>query len=186
MSRLIVLLIAVVLAAGCSSVRVTQDYAKSAEFARYQAFAWATPSHPESDDPRLANPLLHERIHVAVEDALAARGFRVVEDAAAADLLIRYHTAVRSRVEYQRSGVTIGTGYYSGRVGYGVALDYPYGSREYDEGTLIIDFLDPTTGDLVWRGTGVRPLEETPTPERRDEIVRDVVERILAQYPPKK
>jgi hypothetical protein len=185
MSRLIVLLIAVVLAAGCSSVRVTQDYAKGAEFARYQAFAWATPSHPESDDPRLANPLLHERIHAAVEDGLRARGFRLV-NAAEADLLMRYHTAVRSRVEYQRSGVTIGTGYYSGRVGYGLALDYPYGSRDYDEGTLIIDFLDPATGDLVWRGTGVRPLEETPTPERRDEIVRDVVERILAQYPPTK
>ena len=185
MLRLIVIAVAVMLMAGCSSVRVTQDYAKTAAFDGYQAFAWASPAHSPSEDPRLDNPLLHERIQKAVENTLMARGYRMV-DAGEADVLIHYDTVVRSRVEYQRSGVTIGTGYYSGRVGYSVAMDYPYGSREYDEGTLIIDFLDPATGDLVWRGTGVRPLEETPTPERRDEIVNDVVERILAQYPPKK
>lgn len=183
MSRTLTLTLLLLLLAGCSSVRVTQDYAKTAAFADYQSFAWAQPAHPETGDPRLDNPLLHERIQEAIEVTLQERGFRMVEPENA-DLLIRYHTAVRSRVEYQRSSVTIGTGYYSGRAGVGIAMDYPYGSREYDEGTLIIDFVTPQSGELIWRGTGVRPLEETPSPERRDEVVSDVVQRILDQYPP--
>ena len=183
MSRLVTLMLTALLLVGCSSVRVTQDYARDADFSSYRSFAWAQPSHVETGDPRLDNPLLNERIREAIETTLTARGYSLVATEQA-DFLVRYHTVVRSRVEYQRSGVTVGSGYYTGRAGVGVALDFPYGSREYDEGTLIIDFLQPQTGDLIWRGTGVRPLEDTPTPERRDEIVYDVVQRILAQYPP--
>ncbi|HEV56981.1 MAG TPA: DUF4136 domain-containing protein [Phycisphaerales bacterium] len=185
MPRLLLLLSLALLMAGCSSVRVTQDYEKTADFASYQAFAWSEPRHVETGDPRLDDPLLHARIQRAIETELTARGYRFVP-AAEADLLVRYHALVQGRIETSRSSVALGTGYWWRRAGVGVAMDYPYGSREYDEGSLLIDFLSPASGELVWRGTGVRSVEDTPSSEERDRVVADVVKRVLDQYPPRK
>ena len=186
MVRPLLLVSLLLLLAGCSSVRVTQDYAKTADFSAYRVFAWDMPRHRETGDPRLDDPLVHRRIQQAIESQLAARGYRFVAEPAQADLLVRYHTLMEDRIEASHSSVTVGTGYWWSRTGVAVGLDYPYGAREYDEGTLLIDFVTPGSGELIWRGTGVRPLADAPTPEERDEIVNDVVQRILAQYPPGK
>ncbi len=58
--------------------------------------------------------------------------------------------------------------------------------REYTEGTLIIDFVDPKADQLIWRGTGQSRLSESKTPEERTENINEAVAKILAQFPPKK
>ena len=185
MFRTLSLLLLAGLLSACSSVQVTQDYDKQADLAALKTYAWVPEPPKETGDPRIDNPLQHERIRAAIDSTLAEKGFTQV-DGADADFLVAYHIAVRSRVEYQRSSVTIGTGYYTGRSGVGIALDYPYGAREYDEGSLLIDFLAPADRKLLWRGSGVRPVSETPDPAKRDEITTDVVQRILKQFPPQK
>jgi hypothetical protein len=57
---------------------------------------------------------------------------------------------------------------------------------EYEEGTLILDFIDGTSENLVWRGTGQKALDDTPAPpEEQERRLRSVVAQILAQFPPK-
>jgi hypothetical protein len=52
--------------------------------------------------------------------------------------------------------------------------------RQYKQGTLIIDLIDASTKELVWRGVGKSEI----TNEDREEQIKQVVSDILAKYPP--
>ena len=67
------------------------------------------------------------------------------------------------------------TGYYGPR-----SVDVQY----YEEGTLIIDVIDPGENRLVWRGSATRVLDRAMTPERADEIVLEAVRKIFDRFPP--
>ena len=54
----------------------------------------------------------------------------------------------------------------------------------YEEGTLIIDVIDPGENRLVWRGSATRVLDRAMTPERADEIVLEAVQKIFDRFPP--
>ena len=51
------------------------------------------------------------------------------------------------------------------------------------EGNLVIDFRDPSTRSLVWRGVA---SEEEPNPAKLAEKVDDMVRKSIAKYPPGK
>lgn len=50
------------------------------------------------------------------------------------------------------------------------------------EGTLILDFIDQKTKELVWQGQGTGYL--TQNRDKKDAVIKEFVNRILAQYPP--
>ena len=58
-------------------------------------------------------------------------------------------------------------------------------SLQAGEGTLIIDMIDASTKQLVWRGSATGVLDENPSPEKVTQNVNNAVAAILAQYPPK-
>ncbi|MDH3521427.1 MAG: DUF4136 domain-containing protein [Myxococcales bacterium] len=168
----------VALLSGCSSVRVTSDFDPNANFSALQGYAWLAASQPPTGDPRLDNTLLDARIRNAIEAELGKRGHRKVAPAAA-DFLVAYYVAVESKVDVE----TIYRSY--GRAGWGGGGSADTVVREYEEGTLLVDLLQPQSGDLLWRGTAQTRLRDARTPEARDKYVKEVVGRLLAAYPPK-
>jgi hypothetical protein len=56
--------------------------------------------------------------------------------------------------------------------------------EQYEEGTLVIDFVDSPARRLVWRGAGTRRLSRDPQPDRLTQRVNEAVDDILAQFPP--
>ena len=56
--------------------------------------------------------------------------------------------------------------------------------RNYEEGTLFIDFIDPTTRQLQWRGMVSKRLSSKRTSAERDKLIRESVEAVLATFPP--
>ncbi len=56
---------------------------------------------------------------------------------------------------------------------------------QYEEGTLLIDFVDTAARRLVWRGSGTRRLSRDPQPDRVTKRVNEAVDEILGQFPPK-
>ena len=50
----------------------------------------------------------------------------------------------------------------------------------------MIDFIDAGSGNLLWRGTGVRRLRTESGPEEITQEVNEIVEKILTQFPPQK
>jgi len=55
---------------------------------------------------------------------------------------------------------------------------------QYEEGTLVIDFVDMAKQELVWRGVGTGALSESPSVEERTANINNAVTQILDQFPP--
>lgn len=55
---------------------------------------------------------------------------------------------------------------------------------EYEEGSLILDFVDPKTKNLIWRGSGKAQVDSAMTPESRDKLINEAVAKILKNFPP--
>ena len=57
---------------------------------------------------------------------------------------------------------------------------------QYEEGTLLLDFVSPRDRQLIWRGSAQSRLRDIKTPEKREARVREVVGKILERFPPGK
>jgi hypothetical protein len=57
-------------------------------------------------------------------------------------------------------------------------------TRTYDEGTLLIDVLEPGSQRLLWRGVGRAEVHRISDPAKREERLREAVAKILERFPP--
>jgi len=159
--------------AGCSPVyQVAYDYDESLDTARLSTYQWL----PPADEAGL-NSLDAGRIKNAVNAELKLKGLRAVSEDpdfhVTADIVTKEKRVIRDWG---------GPFYYPYRWSY-------YGPRtidyyQYQEGTFILDFIDPATNKLLWRGTAKAELDDADTPEKRDALIPEVVRKILANFPP--
>lgn len=186
-SRLKATLLAVSLGAGCAGQQATYDYDNAVDFGKYRRWTWLPQSESKpSGDPRIDSPLMRQRIEAAVTRTLETRGYAKSE-AQAADFDVGYLVMIENRVDTSGVSTSIGFGRSSGGSGVGISIGGPATRpREYEEGTLIIDVRDKDSGKLVWRGTSTRRLGRARTPEESEQIVNEIVEEILANFPPKR
>jgi hypothetical protein len=172
---------------GCSSLQVSSDYAPDADFGKYKTFGWPGGDRPP-EDALAKNPLVAKRIEMSINNALKAKGFELMETGKP-DLVIITHAGVQEKMQVTTSSYGGYYGGYGGYGGYGMYDPWGYGGTQtdvsyYDEGTLIIDFVDVEAKDLVWRGTATKTLEDVSDPERMQKNIDKVVEKMLATFPP--
>jgi len=174
MRALLAPLLAAALAAAlcaCSSLDTSFDYDTAADFKRLSTYTWI-----ESTGSSQPTSLTLQRVHAAVDEALAARGYRA--DGQAPDFLVAAHISTAERTQVTDWGYT-----YAPRGAW-------YGARDidvytYQEGTLILDVVDAASRALMWRGTASRMVDPKWTPEEREKIVREAVAELLQRFPPK-
>ncbi len=179
------LLIVVLLLAfsACSSIEVTSDHDPKANFSAYHTYNWAPGPQQSTGDPRLDKTLLDSRIREAVERQLTAKGL-TKDSGAKPDLLVAYHVAVRGK-----QGVTTvsDASWYQPGWGYrGGGGGGPTYASDYEEGTLILDLLNASNRQLVWRGSAQAEVKENISPDKRQERINEAVQKILERFPPKK
>ena len=168
--------VAVIVAAflgGCSTIQVTTEYDRSARFDGLSSYAWAPQSETERTDPLLIGTPLDSRIRTAVDVELAKRGYRPVAGGTP-DFLVAYHAALARKIDL--SSMRRGAGR---RVGYADPM-----TRTYDEGTLLIDVLEPGSQRLLWRGVGRAEVHRISDPAKREQRLREAVAKILERFPP--
>jgi hypothetical protein len=163
--------------AACSSVQVKQDWDPNANFSGLHTWNWQSSTPALTGNPRLDDPLVHSRIQSALAATLRSKGY--AQTASKPDFLVTYHVAIQQKLDAQ----TIYTGYGPYRGWYGVGGTQTV-VDQYDLGTLLVDFIDPGTNNVIWRGTAESRLQELKTPEEREARVKDAVERLLNQFPP--
>ena len=151
----------------CSSVTVKSDYDREANFALYKTFDFL----PHRSRLGFAS-LNQKRIEAAVEQELIAKGYER-QSASEPDFLIAYHTNVRDKVDVDTYGYHYGL--------YGRRYRTYTTMREYQQSTLVMDFIDAQTKDLIWRGWA---KDEVSDPEGAEEKIDDTVVKILSNYPP--
>ncbi len=183
----VLLACALVWMTGCASLDVRSDWDSTVDFSGFQRFHWVEPPRHENADPFADNDLLRKRVRLAVFRTLEERGYRPVGSAEEADFLVTWDVTLEERLRV--SGGHLG-GYYSGPR-YPFHSGYPGyagagGSstvRSDQDSTLLIDFLEARTNQLVWRGWA---NEVVGTRDRvRDlEDVEKGVRQILEAFPP--
>ena len=165
--------------AACSSVQVKSDWDPEASFADLHTWAWQSSTPVLTGDARLDDPLVHKRIQAAIRTALDGRGYRQLLEGKP-DFEVAYHVAINRKLDAQ----TIYTGYGPYR-GWGMG-----GTRtivdEYEVGTLMIDVVSPVTKAVIWRGTAQSRLQDLRTPEEREKRAQEVVDQVLARFPPER
>lgn len=154
----------------CSSTNVTTDYDRQADFTKYKSFGWMPVPDRTTMNPLLRNSLTRKHVENAVSQTLAAKGMEA--NATSPDVLVAYHLGVKEKID------VTSWGYGYGRWGAwgGSNVDV----RQYKEGTMVIDLIDASTKELVWRGVG-RGAVGSGDPETK---IREAVDEILSHYPP--
>lgn len=177
----LLMLTAIILMAGCSAVQVNQDYDPATDFQSMTVYDWMTATQEKTGDLRIDNPLRDARIRAAVERHLQEKGYLKTAEKDPT-FLVSYQYVLRQRVESDNSGIGFGIGSY-GRHG-GIAIGTGNSVREYDQGSLVIDFVDPTSKTLLWRGSGDQRFQEYDDPEKTSRDIDTLVNKILSQFPP--
>ena len=187
--RLLSALAALALASGCSGIKVNSDFDPDIDFSGLRSYRWISQEPAvEGADPQTDNSLLDRRIRRAVDDTMATKGYVGVADgdAGEADFLVSYHIGVQQKLDVET--IHTGYGYGYGRRGWYGGYGGPTTTRvdQYEEGTLLLDFVSPSDRQLIWRGSAQSRLRDIKTPEKREARVREVVGKILERFPPGK
>jgi hypothetical protein len=176
---------------GCSTIEIYSDYDPWANFSGLKTFSWIPGPQKETGDPRIDNPLLDAHIRNAVEDQLALNGFEK-KGTEKPDFWIGYHAAIDRKLGAQTINhfyaYPPGWAWEHYRTPYvppGMAITETE-IFYYDEGTLILDVVDPETRKLIWRGSAQAEVKYATNPEKRNERIKEAVRRILERFPPKK
>lgn len=177
--------------AGCASTfKATYDHDVGHDFSNYQTFAWISKNPMKvSTAVSSVNPLLEPRIMSALDNALAAKGYRWVAEAKSADFVISFTIGSREEIKvdsYPSMSVGYGAG-YPGHWGWGGSY-YGYGAtevsvRQYTKGMLAVDIFDVKDRRPVWHGVATKTINESDR-ENLDETVKAAVDAIVAGFPP--
>lgn len=150
---------------GCSGIQVQTDYDRDRDFSRYTSFAWYNPPAPATTGLGVTlDEDMQRRLMRRVGERLEQRGLQP-STPLAADLRLRYLVTVEERVQFNDP-------FYVHDV-----------RTTYEEGSLVLEFVDANTGNLAWRGVGRARLRESASPEAQIERMEKAVDAVLDRYP---
>lgn len=168
--HLLSLMIAIIaiIYAGCSSITVNQDYNTSFDFSKWKTFGFIPIPASAGIDQINAT-----RVGDAIKKQLLAKGYKLEEPA---DFGVAIVFSKQTVTDVQSYGYGYGYGYWGGAGGVDVT--------QYEQGTLLIDFINMEDNQLEWRGSGQGALQDNPSVEDRMANIDTAVAQILAQFPP--
>lgn len=176
------LIVATASLVGCASgPSVSSVASPSADFSYYRTYGF----HPDVDQTgNLGERTVYaEIIKGQIGQEMQARGYRF---SSAPDLLINFRLFGEERIE-TRSTPQMSMGYSRGPYGYsgyGWGVGYSTTSqevRQYTQGTLVIDFVDPRQNAQVWTGQAVDRVTEDGL-RNPEAPLREAVRLIMDQY----
>lgn len=179
--RLTLGLVLIVTMSGCgSSVQVVSDHDPAADFSSYQTYQWV----PELEEGEMQLGLIQREIKRAIDAELGQRSMRQVQSNP--DVYVVFHASIEERITgatIDRFGYGYGGYWGGGRWGtYGGTAQVRVDS--YIEGTLIVDIIDASKKELVWRSIATGAVQHPDDPQRARENVPGVVAQVMEDFPP--
>ena len=175
--------LAALVAAGCSTVQVRSTPAPNANLAALHTFAFMTPVQPDSAAARLDQSPEGQQIRARVAQNLVDKGYAPAPANAQPDFLVAYRTFLQQKTDVQSWGYPGPWGWGWGWGWSGWAWGGPDVSvRQYTEGTLVVDFVDPASHRVLWRGTATGVVEHPQNPNLHK--VAKAVDKLMHHYPP--
>lgn len=184
MKMLTFLAFPLLLVAGCAQlplskgVDVTHFTAEGADLGAMRSWSWVPLS--ETIDTAAVGQDTLISMKIAFTDALEKRGYPRTD--ADPDLLVALYLSREGRIQSTDWGYDYGwdkmrwDGYW---------MESRVSTREYEQGTLVLDLLDNRKKELVWSGTATAVLLPGASGESRNKRIDEAVEKLLSGLPPK-
>ena len=177
------------LLSGCAtSYNPDIDYNPEYNFNQLQTFVVLDDFEANQEASKKLNRNLssldNDRLIKAITNTLKQKGM-VEADKANADMQVRFQLVTKDKTQLR----TYNTGFYQcwrcrGHYGYGgITPVQQVEIKDYVEGTIIIDFVDPTEGKSVWRSVVSKAIKKTKIPvEEKQAKIQELVNAMLASF----
>lgn len=146
---------------------VKYNYDPSVDFSKYHTYQWVNlpTNHPDQ--------MIDRQIKGDVDTQLAAKGLTQVNSKP--DVQVAYQIAVDQEKQWNAWG----TGGFRFGGGMGSATQ-----STINIGTLGIDFFDPASKQIIWRGQGTKTIDPSGNPQKNMERMQKAIAKILKNFPP--
>lgn len=169
---LITLIVTTALVVNAQKVQVGAD--RSVDLTKYKTYAWAA-------EKGTANPIVHQMIVDAVDQAMAAKGLKKVDVDPEMTVVSLAATEYDMHISYPSWSPGLNS------ITTGVAV----GAQAWPvtKGTLVVDISDTKTNNGLWRGTATDVLKHGPTGDMAkdaksvEKVIKKAVEKMFKQYP---
>src|SRR5215469_8035769 len=148
---------------------VKYNFMPGTDFSKYHTYKWV--DIPSNVHP---NPIVAQEIRDAVNNTLQGKGLTLTTGEKA-DLNVGYQCSVDQERQWNAWGM--GGGLRWG--GMGTAE-----SSTITNGMLAVDFYDPTSQQLIWRGSAAQTLNPSGNQEKDMKRLNKAVAKLLKHFPP--
>ena len=178
---------ALLLVAGCASIKVSSEVDPQYDFSSAKTYRWTM---PPSNTVAYVNLYLERIIHEEIDRALAARGLTMRDDKKT-DWIVTAWLQLHEQQEYaDTSDAEPDQPILAGGLTRAADGGWTYAERGPDVnayivelGTLTVLVFDGKTGRCVWRGTAKTKIDRSRSDEERRKIIREAVDRLMARFP---
>lgn len=160
-------------------VSVTSYYSHDTDFQAFKTYTWLSQPSAKKE------PVLDRKIKTAVDSQLSAKGLQ--KSPTEPDLLLAYHTVVEDRVLVSDLGYSYKQRYVQRHHSRGVRFpsSSDISATTYRKSTLILEFVDASTRELIFRASAQTVLDRSATSEDEERLGDEAVAKMLENYPPK-
>ncbi|MEA3477703.1 MAG: DUF4136 domain-containing protein [Bacteroidota bacterium] len=184
-NTLALLILALAVIVGCSSLSVTADYDKTVDFTQYKTYSYY--GWTDNSD-QLLSAFDKERLEKSFADEFEKRKITYVKENGDLTVALFIHTKQEQQTTATTTGMGGGYGGYGGYYGYGPGWGWgggmattTYNTYDYTVGTLVCDVYDTQDEKLIWEGVGKGTVSDNP--QKREANIPKAVSKIMAQYP---
>jgi hypothetical protein len=175
--------LAVLLAACSSTPTATMDFDSGIDFSAVHKIA-IQPINRTVASQAVLSDMQIGRVNTSLTAELERRGFQVVQNNADADMLLAWHLVTQERTDVRTfNSATRYNCWNCRRMGMGTRTNVTV--RQYTQGTFIVDMIDPTGLQAVWRSVFESRMRDQSNPDRAAEARDAAVAAVLAEFPPK-
>jgi hypothetical protein len=155
----------------CSSLKMDKGWDKNADFSKYKTWAW-------KDDGSIRDAVWKRRVQSVMEDELDKHKLRVTAENPDLWVAVHWRLSTEQRVVSYDPAWGYGWGYWATPM-YTEVYEVPSGS-------MIIDLVDVSKKEIVWRGRASAEIRQGKENEEREQRLREILAELFAGYPPPK
>ena len=166
--------------AACSTLTISTDYDPNIKKVPLNDYNWLPEPILPKANRHLDNALLDTQIRMSVEETLAKKGFEI--NTTKPSFLIGYHVTIDKKTD-----INVVNSYYN--------TDYAWkanawrgttdlGTYTFEQGTLILDVVDPAKNELIWRATAAAEIDPYAKTDQRLARIKHAIEKMLKDFPP--
>jgi hypothetical protein len=163
---------------GCSTIQVRSTTAPNANLA-LSTFAFTAPVDPTTRTAQVDQSPAGQEIRNQLSRNLTSRGYQPAPPGVQPDFLVSYEMLMKERTAVTNWG---------GPLGWGGAWGWGWGGwwggndiYQYTEGTIVVNFVDPATQQVLWRGTATSVVDHPDNPSVGK--TAKAVDKLMAKYP---